>query len=64
MPGPIRTAAFQAISHAITGVFWWTIPATLAVFALALFVKEIPLRSRIEPAAEQAPAAGTAELVH
>jgi EmrB/QacA subfamily drug resistance transporter len=62
LPGAIKDAAFHAISHAIDGVFWWTIPATVAVFVLALFVKEIPLRGRIEPAAEQAPA--EAELVH
>jgi EmrB/QacA subfamily drug resistance transporter len=51
LPGPVRNAAFQAISHAIVGVFWWTIPATALVFLLALLVKEIPLRGRTEPAA-------------
>jgi EmrB/QacA subfamily drug resistance transporter len=61
LPGPVRDAAFQAISHAISGVFWWTIPATAAVFVLALFVKEIPLRGRGAPTAEQQPAG--AELV-
>ena len=53
----MKNAAFHAISHAITGVFWWTIPASAAVFILAMFVKEIPLRGRIEPTTEQAPAA-------
>jgi EmrB/QacA subfamily drug resistance transporter len=62
LPGAVKDAAFAAISHAIDGVFWWTIPATVAVFVLALFVKEIPLRGRIEPTADQAPA--EAELVH
>jgi EmrB/QacA subfamily drug resistance transporter len=57
LPGPVREAAFAGISHAISGVFWWTIPATVAVFVLAVFVKEIPLRGRIEPTADQAPAA-------
>jgi EmrB/QacA subfamily drug resistance transporter len=61
-PAPLRDAAFASISHAIDGVFWWTIPATALVFVLALCVKEIPLRSRIEPSGDQAPAA--AELVH
>ncbi|MGO8957746.1 MAG: MDR family MFS transporter [Streptosporangiaceae bacterium] len=61
LPPLVRNAAFQAISHAIVGVFWWTIPATIAVFVLALFVTEIPLRSRIEPVGEHAPA--EAELV-
>jgi EmrB/QacA subfamily drug resistance transporter len=56
LSGPVRDAAFYAIAHAIDGVFWWTIPATVAVFVLALFVKEIPLRGRIEPTPEQAAA--------
>jgi EmrB/QacA subfamily drug resistance transporter len=62
LPDAIKTVAFQAISHAIDGVFWWSVPVTIAVFLLALFVKEIPLRSRIEPAQDQAPA--EAQLVH
>jgi EmrB/QacA subfamily drug resistance transporter len=56
LSGPVKDAAFYAIAHAIDGVFWWTIPATVAVFLLALFVKEIPLRSKIEPTPEQAAA--------
>ena len=62
LPSVVKNAAFGAISHAISGVFWWTIPVTVAVFLLALFVKEIPLRGRIEQAAEPQPA--EAELVH
>jgi EmrB/QacA subfamily drug resistance transporter len=62
MPAAVKNAAFHAISHAIVGVFWWTIPATIAVFVLALFVREIPLRGRIEPAGEQVQAAP--EMVH
>jgi hypothetical protein len=54
MPTLVKDAAFYAISHAISNVFWWTIPVTVAVFVLALFVKEIPLRSKIEPTPEQA----------
>jgi hypothetical protein len=46
-------------------VFWWAVPITIAVFVLALLVKEIPLRGRVEPAAD---AGGSdkpaAELVH
>jgi EmrB/QacA subfamily drug resistance transporter len=62
MPTAIRDAAFYAISHAISYVFWWSVPVTVAVFVLALFVKEIPLRGRIEPTPNQAPA--EPELVH
>jgi EmrB/QacA subfamily drug resistance transporter len=57
MPTLIKDAAFSAISHAISSVFWWTLPVTVAVFVLALFVKEIPLRGKIEPTPEQQPAA-------
>lgn len=52
MPALIKNAAFTGISHAISGVFWWTIPSTVAVFLLAVFVKEIPLRSHLEPVAD------------
>jgi EmrB/QacA subfamily drug resistance transporter len=62
LPAAVKDAAFHAISSAISGVFWWTIPTTVAVFLLALAVKEIPLRGRIEPSHDQAPA--EAQLVH
>jgi EmrB/QacA subfamily drug resistance transporter len=62
LPAVVRDAAFGAISTAISGVFWWTLPVTVAVFLLALFVKEIPLRGRIEPVAEQPQP--EAQLVH
>jgi len=57
-----RALAFVGISHGLDAVFWWAIPVTLAVFVLALCVKEIPLRGRIEPAADSGKPA--AELVH
>jgi len=54
LPAVVRAAAFSGISHGLDGVMLWTVPATIAVFLLALFVKEIPLRTHIErPAAEQ-----------
>ncbi len=57
LPAVIKDAAFYAIGHAIDGVFWWTIPATVGVFILALCLKEVPLRGRSDgpPAAEQQP---------
>jgi MFS family permease len=63
LPSGVRDAAFVGISHAISTVFWWTLPATVAVFVLAVFVKEIPLRGRIEPVAEQQPQPAEPELV-
>jgi len=57
LPTAIRDAAFHGISSGIDSVMLWTVPATIVVFLLALFVKEIPLRTHIErPADQQAPA--------
>jgi hypothetical protein len=43
---------FSAISHAVQSVFVWAVPSAVVVFALAWFVKEVPLRGRA-PAPEQ-----------
>jgi EmrB/QacA subfamily drug resistance transporter len=52
LPAPVKHAVFYSISHAIDGVFVWATPATVAIFLLAWFVKEVPLRGRA-PSAEQ-----------
>jgi len=57
-----RAIAFVGISHGLDAVFWFAIPITAVVFLLALWVKEIPLRGRVEPAADTGKPA--AELVH
>jgi len=62
MPAAERALAFVGISHGLDSVFWWAIPITVVVFLLALGVKEIPLRGRVEPAAGTGKPA--AELVH
>jgi EmrB/QacA subfamily drug resistance transporter len=49
-----RHAAFFGISHAVDGVFLWTIPASVLVFVLAWIIREIPLRGSGEPAADVA----------
>jgi len=51
---------FSAISHAVQGVFTWVVPASVVVFLLALFIKEVPLRSRQSGSEKPAP---EAELV-
>jgi len=62
LPSVIRDAAFYAISKGLDAVFWWTVPASVLVFLLALWVKEIPLRGRGDTAV-QAPAAERVEQV-
>ncbi len=52
LPLVVRHDVFQAITHAVTSVFWWAAPATAVVFVLAWFLKEVPLRGRA-PAQEQ-----------
>jgi EmrB/QacA subfamily drug resistance transporter len=52
LPLVVRHDVFQAITQAVTSVFWWAAPATAVVFVLAWFLKEVPLRGRA-PAEEQ-----------
>ncbi|HSR83842.1 MAG TPA: MDR family MFS transporter [Streptosporangiaceae bacterium] len=56
LPPVIKQAAFFAISKGLDYVFWYTVPASVLVFLLALWVKEIPLRSRDDTPAQQAAA--------
>jgi hypothetical protein len=52
LPATIRHDVFFAITHAVQSVFVWALPSAVAVFVLAWFVKEVPLRGRA-PAPEQ-----------
>ena len=61
LPAAIKDVVFAAITHATTTVFFFAAPAAAAVFILACFLKEVPLRGR-EAATEQ-PAPETSELV-
>jgi len=51
LPARVKHDVFFAIAHAIQGVFIWALPAAVLIFALAWFIKEVPLRGRT-PAAE------------
>jgi hypothetical protein len=61
LPVLVKQAVFAAITHAITDVFFWAAPAAVAVFILACFLKEVPLRGRED--AEQPAVAEASELV-
>jgi EmrB/QacA subfamily drug resistance transporter len=56
LPAVIRHDVFLAISHALDGVFMWAVPAAIAVFVLAWFIKEVPLRSSVAPPPKEEPA--------
>ncbi len=46
LPAVIKHDVFSAIAHAVRSVFIWALPAALAIFVLALFIREVPLRGR------------------
>ena len=52
LPAAVRHDVFYGIAHAVQGVFVWVTPAAVIVFALALLIKEVPLRSGGAPSAE------------
>jgi MFS family permease len=56
LPAVIKHDVFLAISHALDGVFIWAVPAAIAVFVLAWFIKEVPLRSSAAPPPKEEPA--------
>jgi EmrB/QacA subfamily drug resistance transporter len=56
LPAPVRHDVFLAISHSLDGVFFWAVPAAIAVFVLAWFIKEVPLRSSVAPPPKEEPA--------
>jgi hypothetical protein len=55
LPPVVRQDVFIAIAHAVQGVFYWALPASVLIFILAWFIKEVPLRGRATPA-DPAPA--------
>ena len=62
LPAAVKQDVFAAIAHAVQGVFIWALPAAVAIFVLALFIKEVPLRGRTAPDAGES-ASQQAELV-
>jgi EmrB/QacA subfamily drug resistance transporter len=46
LPAPVRHDVFFAIAHAVQHVFVWAVPSAVLIFALAWFIKEVPLRGR------------------
>ena len=54
LPAAVKHDVFFAIAHAVQGVFIWALPAAVLIFALALFIKEVPLRGRAPEAGETA----------
>jgi EmrB/QacA subfamily drug resistance transporter len=55
LPAAVRHQVFYGIAHAVQGVFVWVVPAAVVIFVLALFIKEVPLRSGGPTATNAAP---------
>ena len=53
LPAALRHEVYVAISYAIQGVFVWVVPASVLIFVIALFIKEVPLRSGGAPDTEK-----------
>jgi EmrB/QacA subfamily drug resistance transporter len=63
LPPAVQQAVFHAVAHGVQAVFWAVLPASVLVFLLALFIKEVPLRGRAAPGEEAAPAPEAEALI-
>jgi EmrB/QacA subfamily drug resistance transporter len=63
LPPAVQQVVFHAVSHGVQAVFWAVLPASIIVFLLALFIKEVPLRGRATPGEEAAPAPEAEALI-
>jgi EmrB/QacA subfamily drug resistance transporter len=63
LPAVVKHDVFFAIAHAVQSVFIWALPAAVAIFVLALFIKEVPLRGRVAPPEAGETASQQPELV-
>jgi EmrB/QacA subfamily drug resistance transporter len=59
LPRAVQEIVFRAVAHGEQAVFTWVLPASVVVFVLALFIKQVPLRGRApsETASAAAPEA-------
>jgi MFS family permease len=63
LPPAVRQVVLSAVAHGTQDVFWAVLPASIVVFVLALFIKEVPLRGRGEPGEDAAPAPEAEALI-
>jgi len=50
LPPQVHHGLIEAFSHSIHSVFLWAIPFAVAGFLITLFLREIPLQERAQPA--------------
>jgi hypothetical protein len=61
LPLAVREIVFRAVTHGEDAVFLAVLPASVVVFVLALFIKQVPLRGRAP--SENAPAPEAEALI-
>jgi MFS family permease len=57
LPHAVREIVFRAVTHGEDAVFLAVLPASVVVFVLALFIKQVPLRGRTPSESAPAPEA-------
>jgi EmrB/QacA subfamily drug resistance transporter len=60
LPAAVHADFLQAFAHALHGVFLWGMALAAVPFLLSWLLKEVPLRTTLSPASEQAAAAPVA----
>ncbi|HYI26079.1 MAG TPA: MFS transporter, partial [Thermomicrobiales bacterium] len=60
LPEPIKTEVLSAYTHAITDIYLLSIPIIVVALVVVLFLKEIPLRTRMAAAVPSQEGAGEA----
>jgi EmrB/QacA subfamily drug resistance transporter len=54
LPARVKDVAFAALAHGTDAVFWAVLPCAIAIFVIALFIKQVPLRGRDTTEAQDA----------
>jgi EmrB/QacA subfamily drug resistance transporter len=62
LPPTVRADFLQAFAHALHGVFLWGMAMAVVPFLLSWFLKEVPLRTTVAHAAEEAPPEPSGQL--
>jgi EmrB/QacA subfamily drug resistance transporter len=63
LPPAVQHVIFEGVSKGVSSVFIAVLPASVLVFVLAWFIKEVPLRTRADAGGEEAPVAEAEALI-
>jgi EmrB/QacA subfamily drug resistance transporter len=63
LPPAVQHVIFEGVAKGVSSVFIAVLPASILVFVLAWFIKEVPLRTRADAGGEEAPVAEAEALI-